>query len=186
MAGTTPPEAYKRFQDGLNEALSCVTAGRLTVPRGPRLEGDLEYSIVLNRGQPVDLRGDHRLRFSALQNFVIIKTDYPQSGPYNVRTTEYVYQIATRDQDELLAYHWTPEAPIDFRLYPHFHIGLVSIAKDAPIPHFHKLHLPTGRVSLEGVIRLLIDDLGVQPRRQYWRAILDSTEETYPRYGTRS
>ena len=55
----------------------------------------------------------------------------PSAAPI-VRTTEYVYQIATRDEEELLAYHWTLEAPTGFRLYPHLHIGLVSIAKMRP------------------------------------------------------
>jgi hypothetical protein len=181
MIGNTPSEAYKRFQDDLNEALSCVTAGRLTIPRGPRLVSDLEYSIVLNHGRPVDLSGEHRLRFRALQNFTIMETEASERGRYRVRTTEYVYQIATRDEEELLAYHWTPEKPVGFRLYPHLHIGLVSIAKDAPIPEFHKLHLPTSRVSLESIVRLLIDDFGVQPRRSNWRDILDSTEAAFLR-----
>lgn len=57
-------------------------------------------------------------------------------------------------------------------------------------PHLHaygardtltlrKLHLPIGRVSLEAVVRLLIEDLDVVPRRAEWRAILTRYEERF-------
>jgi hypothetical protein len=48
----------------------------------------------------------------------------------------------------------------------------------------HKLHLPTGRVSLEAVVRFLIDDLDVVPRRADWRAILARHEEASGRART--
>jgi hypothetical protein len=58
---------------------------------------------------------------------------------------------------------------------------------DAPWPHLHahgardtltlhKLHLPTGRVALEAVVRFLIGDLNVAPRRSDWRTVLDRAE----------
>ena len=61
---------------------------------------------------------------------------------------------------------------------------------DAPWPHLHaygardtltlhKLHLPTGRVALEAVVRFLFADLGVVPRRADWRAVLDRQEERF-------
>jgi hypothetical protein len=43
----------------------------------------------------------------------------------------------------------------------------------------HKLHLPTGRVSIEAVIRFLIEDLEVAPLRDDWRAVLDRHEDLF-------
>jgi hypothetical protein len=37
----------------------------------------------------------------------------------------------------------------------------------------HKLHPPTGYVTLSSVVRFLIEDLGVLPRRPNWQAVLD-------------
>lgn len=187
MAGKSPFEAYRNFQDSLNETLSCVTAGRLSVPSVSDFETDFEYSIVLNYGRPVtDLRGYHQLTLSVLQRFVIQMTDDEERGPYKVRTNMYVYQVATRAEEELFAYHWTPEEDeYLYRVHPHLHIGAVSITGDAPIPNFPKLHLPTARVSLESIIRLLIEDLGVRPRRDAWREILTTSEEAFIRYRTR-
>lgn len=186
MAGKNPSEAYRNFQDSLNRALGCITAGRLTVPRGPRFEADHEYPIALNRGDGVVLRGDHHLLFSVIQHFTIMKTQDPDRGPFKVRTKSYFYHIATQSREELLAYHWEPETS-EGRTFPHLHVGLVSIAQDAPIPRerFHRLHIPTGRVSLESVIRLLIEEFGVVPQKDDWREILDDTEEAFMRYKTR-
>lgn len=42
-----------------------------------------------------------------------------------------------------------------------------------------KSHFPTERVALERVIRLLIDDLQVEPLRQDWDRMLTRTEEAF-------
>jgi hypothetical protein len=36
----------------------------------------------------------------------------------------------------------------------------------------HKIHVPTGEVSLVDVVRLAITELGVEPRREDWESIL--------------
>ena len=61
MAGRTPYEAYHNFQDRLHEALSCVVVERLTVPDVSPHEIDFPYTVTLHRGEPVRLRGPHRL-----------------------------------------------------------------------------------------------------------------------------
>lgn len=47
-----------------------------------------------------------------------------------------------------------------------------------------KLHLPTGRVSFEAVVRCLISDWGVTPARDDWREVLDDTERRFLAYRT--
>ena len=47
-----------------------------------------------------------------------------------------------------------------------------------------RLHPPTGRVSVEAVVRFLIEDLDVVPRRDDWGAILDRHEEAFRRSRT--
>jgi hypothetical protein len=37
----------------------------------------------------------------------------------------------------------------------------------------HKLHPPTGTVTAGSVVRFLVEDLGVVPRRPNWQAVLD-------------
>jgi hypothetical protein len=187
MAATTPFDAYRSYQRDLNEALGCVTAGRLTAPSGSSFSTSFQYAAMLNRGRPVaDLRGTHRLSLGVFQRFVIESYEEERSSQFYTRTIEYAYQVLTRGGEELLAFHWTPQADVRYyRTHPHLHVGSVLISGDAPIANVPKLHIPTGVISLASVIRLLIEELGVRSRRDNWREILTTGEEAFNRYRTR-
>jgi hypothetical protein len=62
--------------------------------------------------------------------------------------------------------------------------GLTSTPTARADLTLHKLHLPTGRVSIEAVVRFLIEDLDVVPRRRDWSAVLDRHEEAFRRSRT--
>ena len=83
----------------------------------------------------------------------------------------------------LAAWHWHPMSNLseDASPWPHLH---AYGARDTLT--LHKLHLPTGRVSLEAVVRFLIEDLDVAPRRTDWRAVLRRHEERFRQTLTRA
>lgn len=188
MAGKTPFDAYRNFRDSLQKALSCVTEGRLTVSGiSPSNVGE-EYTASLHRGDPVTLRGPHQITFSASQRFRIVEAEGDR-GPFNVQTISYFYEIATRAGEEVLVYHWTPETPHG-RAYGHLHVGRVCIADASPLPgdRFHRLHIPTGRIPIESILRFLIEDLDVPVRRERsedWRHILERNEQAFNEFRTR-
>jgi hypothetical protein len=66
-------------------------------------------------------------------------------------------------------------------LTPHLHVGadMPDLGVD-----FHGLHIPTGRVAFEEVVRLLIVDLGAQPRETDWETILRDSEERFRTFRT--
>lgn len=75
--------------------------------------------------------------------------------------------------DELLVYHYHPEGDVHA---PHLHVN----ADVAWAPKgLRKKHLPTGRVAIEDVVQLLIEDLGVAPRRRGWLKQLDRNREVF-------
>jgi hypothetical protein len=45
--------------------------------------------------------------------------------------------------------------------------------------HFGRLHVPTGWVTIEEVIRFLIQELHVTPLSQNWDAILRESEQSF-------
>lgn len=97
---------------------------------------------------------------------------------WRVSTALYVYEVRTPDGERVIAYHWHPlleqrEHPYPF---PHLHIG-----DQAGPSLLAKRHLPTGRVSLEAVVRFLVDELAVEPIRPDWAAVLTSTEAEFHR-----
>lgn len=80
----------------------------------------------------------------------------------------YRYDLWDRDGREMLSYHWHPVARSHVTT-PHLHLGIGAASWR---PELAKAHLPTGHVTLEDVLLLAIQDLGVPPLRGDWRTIL--------------
>ncbi len=75
---------------------------------------------------------------------------------------------------EQLSYHYhpAPRAP-----EPHLHVS----AEADWVHHgaLKKKHLPTGRVSVEDFIELLIVEFGVRHRREDWQEVLDKNRAVF-------
>ena len=93
---------------------------------------------------------------------------------YEARTVGYRYHVLDTHGREFLAYHWHPigRSPVTT---PHAHVsgsyGPIEIVLGVPVS-LSDAHLPTGPVALADVVRLLIAELGVAPRRPDWDAVL--------------
>jgi hypothetical protein len=129
-----------------------------------------------DRPAPVALRGGDRLLFSV--NLQIELTAASDGTPAS-RIAAYRYHILDRDEREILAYHWHPEGASSVR-FPHLHLS--SAIGPMPLPHggvvaLDQMHLPTGIVPLGDVVRLLLVEFGVTPRRKDWEAVLDRLED---------
>jgi hypothetical protein len=147
----------------LRRALSCITTAQLFVPRGKR-PGEIE-ALALSE-DPLPLRSARigPLRFILGHQFKVV-----QDGrhSWHVSTTWYRYHLTDPLNRELLAWHWHPATSP----YPHLHVpaGLIE----------PRVHIPTGRVSMESVIRLLLSDLQVPPAREHasdYGQVLDDCE----------
>lgn len=104
VVGRTPGLAYERFRDAIAEALGCVTLQRLSVPRGRAFNIGQAYTIILNGDDPVGLRSNPQIQFSAGQTFRIVRIDNDEPrGAFEVQTTEYWYQFEIGGR-EILAF----------------------------------------------------------------------------------
>jgi hypothetical protein len=92
---------------------------------------------------------------------------------WEARTVGWIYDVADSRDELIAAFHWHPEHSSRVAR-PHVHVH-----GDHDTVDLHKLHLPTGRVSIESVIRFAIEDLGVAPRRSDWESVLDRHEEAF-------
>lgn len=108
---------------------------------------------------------------------------------WRVSTTAYQYRVVDLRHRELLVWHWQPGDAFSGPDHPHIHVaaaltaavGTQETAAVRSIP-LDNLHIATGRVSLEGVVRTLIDDFAILPvprRLTNWRATLDRTEAVF-------
>lgn len=103
---------------------------------------------------------------------------HQRSAPDNAfvaTESAYSYSIADRDGRELLAWHWHPigsSAVTQTHLHLSSQVPPIEIGRNLePLP-LADLHIPTGPVDLADVARFLIAEIGVQPRKPDWQAVL--------------
>ncbi len=103
-----------------------------------------------------------------------------EHGPWKVTVAAYDYVFSDVTGRELVAYHWHPggASHVDS---PHLHLGVATGISHAGL---REAHLPTGRVSLESIVRLAIEAFGVRPLRADWRRVLDQGEAAFNRRRT--
>ena len=102
---------------------------------------------------------------------------------FAVRINAYIYGFTridrSGDEVEILHFHWD-RLPSPGNLYPpgHLHLGQGILAKPTFLRagDFHRAHVPTGRVSLESIIRFAITELEVEPLNGSWARVLADTE----------
>ena len=116
----------------------------------------------------VPLGGQHRLSFRVLHAYEATE----DASGWSAHTRTYLYHVYANDGREFAAFHWHPGR--GRVALPHAHFRTLN----DPIP-MGKFHIPTGRVSLEAVVRLLIAELAVQPIRQDWERVLSRTERRF-------
>ncbi len=172
MAGRTPAEAVHNFVDPLQKAFSCVTDAVLTV-RGGCDVGRLHAVSIGTEPGHAKLRGPRPLILEIVHHYRVVEDDTIR-GPYKVSTSGYVYELKIPEGPRVVAYRWHPSEP-GGPPFPHMHVGPGTGAEKA----FDRSHFPTGRISLEQVLRLAITDFDVETRRVDWADVLDASQADY-------
>jgi hypothetical protein len=173
LAGNSPKKAVKAFLEPLKRVVSCFSATAHLAHSGSyEINGDPSALFI----ERFKLPGAD-LYLSASMNYKIVEAAGDR-GPYKVKTTAYQYILEDEDEKEILAYQWHPESRVQF---PHIHVG--SSSKIAG-KTFNKIHLPTGRIALEQVLRITVDELGVKPLKGEWNSILVQTQKLFEKWRT--
>lgn len=154
MPGRTPRQAIDAFVGPLQAAVSSVTS-EILITRGRDDTDVLELSIG-GRGA-ARIRGEHDLTFEARLFFTVVPAtgEAARAGPLRCHTVGYQYEFRLHEGVRFLAFHYHPARPPSFT---HIHVY-----ETAPVD-LTKVHIPSGRVSLEAVIRLAITEFGVEAR----------------------
>jgi hypothetical protein len=176
VAGRTPTEAVHNYLTPLQEAVSCVCTGVLSVGGGYHPRPD-PHALLLNRDTPVRLQTTPPLWLSIAQHYRIIQVEDASAEPWKVETAAYRYELLEADEREILIFHWHPEGQ-GLITFPHLHLQHASRVQH---PVLQMAHIPTGRVAVEDVIRLTIREFGARPLRDDWDAVLTRTQAAYDR-----
>jgi hypothetical protein len=182
MLGRTPAEAFSSFIEPIQSALNTVSVGRLLLARSKHGVPPGEPLIIaLNGGNPVPLRSPVAglLHIEAALRVMIEPMEFSRFR-FQCIQTGYWTGLLDKEHNEILAFHWTPDAVRNERSYPHLHIGRVVLRDDAaPLGRFHKLHILTGQLSLQHLVRLTIEEFNVSPRPGMNRAtVLEGLNRT--------
>ena len=177
MPGRTPAEAVSAFLDPLQRAVSCVTRTPLQISRGGRKTAAQPHMLSWDQDRPVPLKisGGSRIALDLTMRYEIVRKDTDQ-GLWAVSTRAYYYTVETEDGAQVFAYHWHPRGKSSVT-FPHLHLGHARLHHDGVFSR--KAHMPTGRISLESVIRLCIREYGIQPLRDDWEQVLANSEDLF-------
>jgi hypothetical protein len=168
------------FLEPIGEAVACVAKSKINLsPNGRAMVGKI-HALTLNDDKPITLKCKPVLLFRVRMQYEIVRTEHQtERGPWRVSTRGYMYELQTASGELVWSFHWHPTSRVSG---PHSHIGRTQLAPDAVISS--KAHHPTGRVSLESVIRTCIADYGVTPMQDDWEEILARREADFEAYRT--
>lgn len=170
QAGRTPPEAVNNFLNLLQRSLSCLTRTVIHVKDGDDPSSDL-YPLSLQEN-PCLLGRDRRFTIKVIQHYRVIACEGIR-GRWKVTEDAYYYTLGQANGPELIGFHLHPHERTAVT-YPHLH---VYPATRLDQHHLIKTPIPTGRVSLEAVLRYAITELGVEPLRPDWTNVLGTSRE---------
>jgi hypothetical protein len=180
LPGRTCREAVDAFLTPLQDTLACVVKAKITLSEGGYNTAGRIHGLTLNRDQAVKLRGPKQLLLRVQMNYEIVPVEEPGRPPWRVTTHAYNYEVQNSSGEGVVSYHWHPKGKVKG---PHIHLGHTQLAKDVVL--HNKLHLPTARMSLEGVVRHCIEELWVESLRDDWDPVLATRQadfETYRRW----
>jgi hypothetical protein len=190
LSGKNPYQAAQNFRQPIQDAISCIASAKVIL--GSNYDpSPVEHALELGAGDPrgiVFVNGALTLGLIVQITFDIVEAP-GELGPWKVRTLAYNFELTQADGTQLFAFQWHPRGPNV--LTPHLHLPKDSemnrvASERLSLPKtLSKVHLPTGRVCVEEVIRFAIDDLGVEPmadRRTGWRDILREGQERHERW----
>jgi len=184
LPGRSPAEAVANFLEPLQRAASCVTRTPFIISAGGRHTVGKVHSLTWPNFEPVPVQGPKgeivTLDLAIQYEILHIPRDRVR-GPYKVATRGYMHTVQTIDGAEVIAFHWHPDGNSDVR-DTHMHVGSTQLNPGGVLTKKH--HIPAPRMSVEGVLRFCIDQLGVEPLREDWSMVLADSEDLFHMWAT--
>ncbi len=179
IQGWTLREAAQRFCDHVNYVLTrTVTETRLVVFEvPPRIHVTFRQS-----GHPIEATLQTRFGLMRFSFFQVCESTKTPDGLHELQTISYRYALTPGGETEpLLRWEYVKTPPADALWCRHHLQGLIELQIHEYTVPLNALHLPTGYVPFEEVLRFCIVDLGVPPLSEDWDAVL---RDSYERFKT--
>jgi hypothetical protein len=176
--------ALVEYQRQIGKVLNCVAhcwvysypskkAGKyllIAAPAGaPKTGNASQYFLRVKRGKEA-------LLFRSYQHFELL-----EDQEFRISTQKYYYSVWSNPAERLIDFHYHDRKSDSY--HGHLHIPSDG-AKSAVHPLMNK-HIPTAHIPLEDVVRFLIQELGVDPRRADWNEVLCDAQQIFNASRTR-
>ncbi len=164
--------AAERFRIAFSASLACITeAGPRLTPKGKNLR-----ELTLENAQ---IRTERPGALQITVRHVFTVRDDPERDDCKCHSRQYRYHLS-RAGALLLRYEWHPG--VGGMPLPHLHVH----ATDAAGRSLERLHLPTGRVSVEAFLRLLVREYDARWRfgRDHCERVLRRNEKLFEQFKT--
>lgn len=183
ITGRTLEEASATFRDHVNGVLArTVTATRLIMVQAVRPRGAPSGIQLAFRQQGAPIEAPLNTRFGRVGLYLgqTCQSTVGNDELHRLRTVSYRYTLTPEGAREPL-FRWEYEkAPDGVGLYCRHHLqGDVPLQFGRTSVLLNDLHLPTGFVTIEEVLRFCIVDLEVPPLSENWHAILTDSYELF-------
>ena len=166
MTGRMPAEAVNNYVGSIQQLISCVSDSVVSVEGGYYVS-DTSHVLRLNQGRPVRLGILPSLWLTLQQYYHIVETEGTRVH-WTIAIEGYEHTIIDSDGREILTYHWHPRGQSAIAFH-HLHM---EHGAEVGREELQTAHLPTGYVSIADILRLLIMDFRVAPRRSDWESVL--------------
>jgi hypothetical protein len=177
LTARTPREAFHTFQDHLNGILNKVlTRYRLRFALSGTKQEQASLVFFSPQGIPVAVPLRPSPWFLYLGQEVKVVAE--EKG-YVLQTLKYAYRIQrspSLQEEAEVRFEYVSREAEPIACYPRHHVQFHRDYQEvrrgfAP----NRLHIPTGGVTIEDVIRFLITDLGVPPLADQWEEELQKS-----------
>jgi len=184
LCGDTPNETFQLFRDHLNDLLhkTITDASLLQTKTGDR--ASLEFrqgksSVAVKLGKRYYLYLGQTLQAKKIEQ-----------GTYRLKTLAYAYRIAEGPQREdkwIVRWEYNSRDHQEgFHPRNHCHLPLDLVCFGNRMLSLNKMHIPTGWVTIEEVIRFLIHELKVKAKSAGWDKYLRESEDKFRLWTARS
>jgi hypothetical protein len=178
VAASTFDAAARRFTDSLNELLAkTITQHRLVgISNGAAAMIGFRQGGAPTRARLTTKYGPVNLYVGQICESKLVP------GGYGVATTNYKYTLTRGDQSEpFLRWEYLKKWPHTSSRWCRHHVqGAVDLSVGAGHSvSLNDVHLASGYVTLEEVIRFCIVDLGVKPLGRTWHSTLEASYSAF-------
>jgi len=181
VTARTQRECFNTFSDHMRRLLINTVSERY--PFMPRRKDrhviDLTFQGHDSLAIPINTQFG-KFYLSLMQRLETVEED----SKFRLRIQNYWYHLYTdpcRDSEPILRWEYDRGIPFSRHCQSHVHVRTRFDLDGGRSLHLNKIHLPTSRVSVESIIRMLIVDFGMFPPcgLDCWADVLYNSERTF-------